>query len=175
MGKTGLSRSWHVIYTRSRFENVVLEGLRGKSMEAFLPRITVSRRRRDRRVALQVPMFPGYLFVKTDMAPSEHLEIKKTVGVVTLVGNAGGPIPVPDHAVESLQIMARADSGVATGRAVRAGSRVMVVGGPFAGVEGALVRRKGKGRVIVNIDPLDRFAGVEIDMDDIEVLPDMGR
>jgi transcription termination/antitermination protein NusG len=174
MGKTGLPRSWHVIYAKSRFENVALEGLRGKSMEVFLPRITVSRKRRDRRVTLRVPMFPGYLFVKTDLAPSEHLEIKKTVGVVTLVGNAGGPIPVPDHAVEALRIMARADSEVLTGHAVKTGSRVMVVGGPFAGIEGVFVRRKGKGRVIVNIDPLERFAGVEISMDDIEVLPDMG-
>ena len=171
MPKNRLQRSWHVLYSRSRFENVVHDSLRKKSMEVFLPKIKVSRKRRDRKVVINVPLFPGYLFVKTDLHPVEHLEIKKTVGVVNLVGNAEGPVSVPDHALESLKIMVCGDQFIETGRRITAGSRVMVIRGPFTGVEGILVRQKGKGRVIVNIDPLEQFAGVEIDMDDIEVLP----
>ena len=152
---------------------MVYESLRKKSMEVFLPKIKVSRRRRDRKITLDVPLFPGYLFVKTDLKPVEHLEIKKTVGVVTLVGNSGGPVSVPDNAVTSLRIMTQSGQMIMTGTKLKAGAMVLITGGPFTGVEGILLRRKGKGRVVVNINPLDQFAGVEIDMADIEVLPEI--
>jgi len=171
MPKDRFQRLWHVLYARSRFENVVHDSLLKKSMEVFLPKVNVTRKRRDRNVVINVPLFPGYLFVKTDLNPVEHLEIKKTVGVVSLVGTAEGPVSVPDNALESLKIMTHADQFIEIGRRIKAGSRVMVIRGPFTGVEGILIRRKGKGRVIVNIDPLEQFAGVEIDMDDIEALP----
>ncbi|MFQ5486682.1 MAG: transcription termination/antitermination NusG family protein, partial [Desulfobacterales bacterium] len=69
------TRSWYVLHTRSRFENVVSESLINKSMEVFLPKIQVKSRRRDRKMLIRVPLFPGYLFVKTDLNPYEHVEI----------------------------------------------------------------------------------------------------
>jgi hypothetical protein len=56
-----LNYSWYVLHTRSRFENVVHDGLYKKSMEVFLPKIKVPSRRRDRKLMLKVPLFPGYL------------------------------------------------------------------------------------------------------------------
>jgi hypothetical protein len=47
----------------------------------------------------------------------------------------------------------------------------MVVHGPFAGVVGNFVRYGGKGRIVVNIEALDQYAGVEVSEDDIEILP----
>ena len=90
-------RFWYVLHTRSRFEQVVFTGLEGKSLEAFLPKITVMSRRRDRRKTLRVPLFPGYVFVRSALDAHERLEIVKTVGVVRIVGNKAGPVPVPDH------------------------------------------------------------------------------
>jgi predicted nucleotidyltransferase len=43
---------------------------------------------------IDVPLFPGYVFVKTDLNPYEHVEIVKTVGAVRLIGNHQGPVPV---------------------------------------------------------------------------------
>ena len=67
-----------------------------KEVEAFLPRITVRSRRVDRKKMIQVPLFPGYLFVKTSLDPHEHLEVVKTIGVVTFVGNLQGPVPIAE-------------------------------------------------------------------------------
>jgi len=64
-----LNRLWYVLHTKSRFENVVNDGLGKKSIEVFLPKITVKSKRRDRKAMIRVPLFPGYLFVKTDLAP----------------------------------------------------------------------------------------------------------
>lgn len=165
--------SWYVLHTRSRFENVVNEGLMKKSVEVFLPKILVRSKRTDRKKMIRVPLFPGYLFVKTDLNPSEHLEILKTVGAVRLIGSTDGPKPVPDEAVQSLMIMVRADDVISTGEMYRKGDRVVVVYGPFAGVVGQFIRYGGKGRVVVNIEVLGQCAGVDVSEDDIEKVPDI--
>ncbi len=166
-------RSWYVLHTRSRFENVVNEGLIKKSMEVFLPKIQMRSRRRDRRLLIRVPLFPGYLFVKTDLNPYEHIEIVKTIGAVRLIGNQDGPIDVPSEAIESLKIMVRIDKPVTTGTRLQKGDKVMVVAGPLAGVTGIFVHYKGKGRVVVNVKTLGQFACVDVDEEDIEKLPEI--
>ena len=162
---------WYVLHTKSRFENVVHEGLLKKQIEVFLPKITVKSKRRDRKKMIRVPLFPGYVFVKTNLHPQHHLEVVKTAGAVRLIGSRKGPVPVPDETVDSLKIMVSTDLPVATGNRLQKGDRVMVVSGPFAGVVGTFVRYGGQGRIIVNVEALGQYAGVEVSEDDIEVLP----
>ncbi len=166
-----LPYSWYVLHTKSRFENVVYDGLCKKSVEVFLPKIKVPSKRRDRKLLIKVPLFPGYLFVKTDLNPYRHLEIVKTAGAVRLIGNKEGPLAVPSSTVDSLRIMVATDHPVTTGNRLKTGDRVMVVAGPFAGVIGTFVRYRGKGRVVVNIEALGQHAGVDVDENDIELLP----
>lgn len=165
-----LIRSWYVLHTKSRFENVVHEGLSGKCLEAFLPKVLVRSKRRDRNKMIRVPLFPGYVFVKTDLNPNEHLQILKTVGAVRLIGSSHGPVPVPDENVESLKIMVAGDREVITGTRYKKGDKVMVVNGPFTGVIGTFDRYRGKGRVQVHIEALGQYAAAEVDEDDIEIL-----
>jgi transcriptional antiterminator NusG len=120
---------------------------------------------------IRVPLFPGYLFVKTDLHPNTHLEIVKTVGAVRLLGNKQGPLPVDEPTVESLKIMVRSDHPVTTGYRLQKGDKVMVIYGPFTGVIGTFVRYRGRGRVIVNVEALGQYAGVEVNEEDIEILP----
>ncbi|MBW1696681.1 MAG: UpxY family transcription antiterminator [Deltaproteobacteria bacterium] len=173
MATQELKRSWYALHTRSRFENVVNEGLIKKQLEVFLPKIRVQSRRRDRRLMIRVPLFPGYLFVKTDLNPVEHIEILKTIGAVRLVGNRQGPLAISDETIGSLKIMVASDQPVQTGSRFRKGDKVIVVNGPFAGVIGTFVRYRGKHRVIVNIEALGQFAGVDVSEDDVEKLPEI--
>ena len=166
-----LADAWYVLHTKSRFENVVHEGLQKKNLEVFLPKIKVQSKRRDRRLMIKVPLFPGYLFVRTELDPRRHLEIVKTVGAVRLIGTKDGPVPVPDDTVASLEIMVSTELPVATGSRLQRGDRVMVVSGPFAGVAGTFVRYRGKGRVVVNIEALGQYASVEVDENDVEPIP----
>ena len=166
-----LSRLWYVLHTKSRFENVVNDGLAKKSIDVFLPKITVRSKRRDRKAMIRVPLFPGYLFVRTDLAPESHLEIVKTAGAVRLIGSKQGPVPVPEETIDSLKIMVTGDHPVTTGTSLKKGDKVLVVSGPFVGVTGTFVRYGGKGRVVVNIEALGQYAGVEVSEDEIEIIP----
>ena len=166
-----LTRLWYVLHTKSRHENVVNDGLARKSVEVYLPKITVPSKRRDRKKTIRVPLFPGYLFVKTDLHPHTHLEIVKVAGAVRFIGNKQGPLSIADETVESLKIMVESDCAVTTGNNLRKGDNVLVVHGPLEGVMGTFVRYGGKGRIVVNVEALNQFAGVEVSEDDIEILP----
>ncbi len=152
---------------------MVNEGLIKKSIEVFLPKIQVKSKRRDRKAMIRVPLFPGYLFVKSDLSPYKHLEIVKTVGAVRLIGNKDGPISVPSDTIKSLEIMVGGRNSVITGTRFKKGNRVVVAYGPFTGVIGTFVRYRGKGRVIVNIEALGQFAGVDVSEEDIEKLTEI--
>jgi len=82
---------WYVIHARSKHEAKVELALRQKGVEIFLPRITVRSRRQDRRLFLQVPLFPSYLFVRTVLEPWAYYEIIKLPGVVRLLDINGCP------------------------------------------------------------------------------------
>ena len=165
--------AWYALHTKSRFENVVNEGLSKKALDVFLPKITVKSRRRDRHKMIRVPLFPGYVFVRTDLNPYEHVEILKTTGAVRLIGSIRGPVPIADATIDSLKIMVATDEEVITGTRFKKGDRVMVVRGPFAGVTGVFSRYRGDGRVIVNIEALGQFAAVNVHADDVEKLPEI--
>jgi transcription termination/antitermination protein NusG len=166
-----LELRWYVLHTKSRFENVVNTGLMRKSIEVFLPKVMVRSKRRDRRLMIRVPLFPGYIFVRTPLDAHSHLEIVKTAGAVRLIGNKQGPLAVSQVTIDSLKIMVAGDNPVATGTRFKEGDRVIVVSGPFTGVIGTFVRYRTRNRVVVDIEALGQYAGVDVSEDDVEILP----
>ncbi len=160
--------NWYVLHTKSRAEKVVNSVLLKKQMTVFLPEITVRSKRKDRKKMLDVPLFPGYLFIQTDLKPDEHLNILKTPGVVRLIGNTNGPVPVPETAVGSLRIMIHSGESIVTGPSYSIGEVVRVKSGAFEGVTGIFQTYKGEDRVIVNIDILGQSASVNVSVEDIE-------
>jgi len=171
MSQESMQSFWYVLHTKSRFENVVNDGLHKKSLEVFNPKIKVRSKRRDRRMMISVPLFPGYVFVKTDLNHNEYLTILKTAGVVRFVGNTSGPVPVMDQEIGSLKIMTETGVEIVTGTRFKKGDRIIVVSGPFAGVTGYFMQYRGQGRVVVNIEALGQFAAVNVEEGDLEPVP----
>ena len=123
---------------------------------------------------IEVPLFSGYLFVRSTIDPAAQLNILKTTGAVRLLGNTQGPVPIPDSQIKSLQIMTNANMDLITGSSIllQKGDPVMILEDPMAGVKGEFTRHKGKGRVIIKIDLLGQYAGVEMDGKNVEKIPD---
>ena len=164
---------WFALLTRSNFENTVFKQITQKKIECFLPKIRKPSRRKDRKLMIEIPLFPGYLFVKSSFNPAHQLSVLKTMGAVRLLGNTQKPIPIPESHIESLKLMTSVQTDLVTGHCIelQPGDPVMVLAGPFAGVQGEFHTHKGQGRVIVKIELLGQYAGVEVDADNVEKLP----
>ncbi|THB81054.1 MAG: UpxY family transcription antiterminator [Desulfobacteraceae bacterium] len=166
---------WYALLTRSNFEYTVFNSIMSKQVEAFLPKTRKQSRRKDRKLMIDMPLFPGYLFVKTSLEPAKQLHILKTTGAVRLLGSQSGPVPVPESQINSLKILTSASMDLITGSIItlKKGDPVMILSGPMAGVTGEFVRHKGKGRVLIRIDVLGQYAGVEVEEDNLEKVPDL--
>src|SRR5215470_15040410 len=80
---------WYAAYTCASHEKRVAGELGARDVEHFLPLYTSVRRRKDRRVNLELPLFPGYVFVR--LALSDRLRVLQIPSVVRLVGFGGLP------------------------------------------------------------------------------------
>lgn len=167
--------NWYALLTKSNFEQTVYTSIKKKRFEVFLPKIKKKSRRKDRNLMIEVPLFPGYLFVKSSLDPAVQLNILKTTGAVRLLGNQAGPVQVPDTQIESLKILTCSSMDLITGTTLKLkkGDPVMILEGPLAGVKGEFTHYKGKGRVVIKIDVLGQYAGVDLDEDCVEKVPDL--
>jgi transcriptional antiterminator NusG len=155
---------WYAIHSRSRHEDVVLNGLKKKLIEAFLPKMQVMSRRKDRRKMIMVPILPGYVFVHSDLNLYQYWDILKTYGVVRLLGIQGKPVPVKDEEIASLKTLDGTDRTVRNQAYMKKGDRVMIMEGPLQGLTGFYIKHKGKvDKVVVSIELLQRSLAVEVE------------
>src|SRR6266566_9125756 len=85
---------WYAAHTRANHEKRLAEQLAERSVEHFLPLYQCVRRWKDRRVTLQLPLFPGYILVRLPLRG--RIRVLQIPGVARLVGFNGGPVPLPD-------------------------------------------------------------------------------
>ena len=154
---------WYAVYTRCRHEARVAAALQHCGVEAYLPLITVPRRRRRQRPLLRIPLFPGYLFVRTDLEPFKYREILRVPGVVRLLGSKGGPVPVPEQTSHSGRTGGEAPYPCYPWFYFKPGTLVQVLEGPLAGAVGVIQKWKNKRRLIVSVDLFQRAVAVELD------------
>ena len=154
---------WYALYTRPRHEKAVAEQLARRQVEAFLPLREVLSRRKDRRKLVQLPLFPGYVFVHTPL--SQKREVVSADGVISMVGFRGAPAPIPDAQIEAVREICLTKLPCDPYPYLTEGRWVRVSRGPLAGLSGILIRKKSKHRLIVSIDILQQSVAVEIDAD----------
>lgn len=157
---------WYVLYTRAHHEKRIARQMQECELGVFLPLYRSVHRWSDRRKELQLPLFPGYLFVYTDLA--ERSRILRVAGIVHFVCFNGQPTPVPAAEIENLRSALSGNPRLQPHPYLKMGRRVRVHSGPMAGVEGILTGRKGRLRVVLTIDLIMRSVAAEVGADEIE-------
>lgn len=164
-----IKTNWYVIYVRSRHEFFVSEELQQNGVETFLPSVTRIHQWRDRKKLVQVPMFPGYLFVSIIPKPHEFLRVIKTRGTVTFISLVPGhPTPVAPEEITSLKILLSSEEKVDIYPHMQEGTPVRVIKGVFKGATGILKQKQNQHTFLVSMELLGRSVAVKIYADDVE-------
>ena len=161
-----LELHWYAAYTLANHEKQVMQQFTERSVEHFLPLYESVRNWKDRKVKLQLPLFPGYVFVR--VALRDRLRVLQVPSVVRLVGFNGYPAALPDSEIEALRTSVAMQLRAEPHPYLTVGRRVRIKSGPLAGVEGILIRKKNAFRVVLSLDFILRSAAVEVDASDIE-------
>jgi len=152
---------WYAAYTSANHEKRVAQQLTWRSVEHFLPVYESVRRWKDRRVPLQLPLFPGYVFVR--LALRDRLRVLAVPGVARLVGFDGRPTVVPAEDIEAIRACLEGKRDVQPHPYVQCGQRVRVLRGPLAGFSGIVLRQRNRTRFVVSFDVLERSVSVELE------------
>ena len=164
--RTYLEPRWYAAYTSANHEKRVAEQLGVRNVEHFLPLYASVRRWKDRRVTLQLPLFPGYVFVR--MALRDRLKVQQVPGLARLVGFNGEPVPLEDQEVACLRRALSAGLKTAPHPYLTFGRRVRITTGPLAGREGILRRRNSSLRVVLSLELIQRSILVDVSAESIE-------
>ena len=158
--------AWYAAYTCAKHEKRVAQQLEERRIESFLPTYQSIRRWKDRRKVLELPLFPSYIFVQVDA--QNRLDFLRLPGVLGLVTFQGKPAVVETEEIENLRHGLSNRKVVHPHPYLKEGRRVRVRWGAMAGVEGVLVRRRDRARVVLSISLLQRSVAVDIDEGDVE-------
>jgi len=161
--------NWFAVYTSPRHEKRVDHYMNLKEIEHFLPLYRVQRKwSSGSTVALDLPLFPGYLFVR--ITRSERVRVLEVPGVLSVVGGTGRKLaPLPDTEIDALR------SGLPQRNAephplLTVGQRARIRSGALSGMEGVVVRLKNSLRVVLTMDLIMQSVAVEVDGTELEPL-----
>jgi len=163
---------WHAICVCPRQEKRVAQLLEARRISYFLPLYSSLRQWKDRRKRIDMVLFPGYVFV--NIVWQERLPVLMLAAVVRFVNFQGRPAVVPDHEIKAISAGSASGIDVQPHPYLRKGQRVRVIAGPLTDVEGILVRRNGRCRLVLSVDLLMRSVSLEVDECDVMPVPSPG-
>jgi transcription antitermination factor NusG len=149
--------NWYGLRVRPNFEATVLRQLEGQGWESFLPQYRVRGRLGER----QRPLFPGYVFSRFDLDQQDR--VVRVRGVMHVVASAGRAEPIPEREIEMVRQVLRSGLMASPYPKLAKGQRVVIEGGPLAGLEGVIIRIKNRYQVVASITMLQRSIVAEVE------------
>ncbi len=163
-------KQWYVVYVKSRAEKKVLQNLASKNIEAWLPVQNKLRQWSDRKKLVEMPFFPGYIFVRVNRKDYDPvLATEHVVGYITIEGKA---VPVRDEDIRSLKQILQQDliKVELTRDDLTPGEQVEIISGPLVGVRGELVQLKGKHKVSIRIHQIHYTVMIEVPVTELAMI-----
>jgi transcription antitermination factor NusG len=158
---------WFVLFVRSNQEKRTAQRLADCEVEHFLPCYRSVRQWKDRRVTLDMPLFPGYLFVRLPFI--ERAKVLTLPNVVSLVGSKAAPSVISEEEINWIRRGVE-HGGAAPHPYLVSGQSVIITSGALCGMRGVLLRKQNNTRVVVSVDSISRSFVVEVGIDQVAPL-----
>jgi transcription termination/antitermination protein NusG len=161
-----MPQPWHVLYVKSRQEKALAADLETFGIPYYLPLLDKVTFYGSRRFRVQIPLFPGYLFMRG--ARDQLIVTERTRRLLRV-------IPVCDQKqisweLSNIQMALANGADLGPCRQLEKGWRVVVKSGPFQGLQGIVEARSPDNRLILQVGLLGQAVSMEIDKDLLEVV-----
>jgi transcription antitermination factor NusG len=163
-----METKWYAVYTKPRWEKKVAESLTKRKIENFCPVNTVVRQWSDRKKKVAEPLFTSYVFVRTD--ETQHIELKRTSGIINLVYWLNKPAIIKDREIEAIKDFLDEYKNIRLEKIdVNVNAMVRVLRGPLMEYEGNVVSINSNTVKIV-LPSLGYLMSAEVERSNIEVI-----
>ncbi len=159
--------AWYAVRTLSRTEKKVVERLKEKGIEAYVPLKVEKRKWSDRIKTIETPLITCYVFVH--MALDRRIDVLRTQGVVGYVKEGSVPVVIPDRQMNDfIRSVDNVPHSVEfTTSELKAGEPIIVTRGPLSGMKGEMIEYANGHKLIIRLNSIG-CATVEIDVENIE-------
>jgi transcriptional antiterminator NusG len=158
-----VARSWFAVQTRPRYERKANTELQEKGVQAFLPLHSEIHQWSDRKRIVEMPLFPGYIFVRVTPSVDDRVRVLRTNGVVNFVGARNMGVAIPDSEIDSVQSVVKSGLPFRPYPHLEIGQRVYVRGGCLDGVQGVLTAVNGDRGLVVSVNLIQRSIAMRIE------------
>lgn len=155
-----MSKSWYVIYTAPKAEKKIASTICDLGMESYLPLYTSIRKWSDRKKKVELPLFPNYVFVKTEA--TNRFDLFGVQGILKFVSVQRNPVVVPESEIEMIRKVLDKKYEVLQEDYFQAGTKVMVKEGQLGGLVGVVLKQNGTSRVMLRIEELQKAFSINI-------------
>ena len=153
--------NWLLLQVKPRQEMRALENLKRQQGECYCPLIQVEKLSRGKRIHLEEALFPGYIFINFDPGKSNltYTAILSSRGVSKIVRFGEDPAKVPDSLILQIKDVEKVGlPPLSAPNLPQKGDTVIIVEGPFKGLQAVYSQTDGQQRSIVLISLLHQQA-----------------
>ena len=153
--------NWLLLQVKPRQEMRALENLERQKAECYCPLIQVEKLSRGKRILVEEALFPGYFFINFDPQKSNltYTAIRSSRGVSKFVRFGGEPAKVLESLILQIKDSEKASvSSLNAPNLPQKGDTVIIVGGPFKGLQAVYSQADGLQRSIVLVNLLHQQA-----------------
>lgn len=143
---------WYLIQCKPRQDTRALENLQWQHFQCYRPVRAVERCRDGRTYTTDVPLFPGYLFIRLDRVTDNWYSIRSTRGVQQIVRFNEYPLSVRDELIEGIRT--RLSDPRVQEPYLKPGERVRIAEGAFSQMEAIFLAVDGNQRVVLLLNIL---------------------
>lgn len=163
----GLPGAWWVVYTLARREKDLMRRLRALELAFYCPLIPRRTRSTGGRTRTSyLPLFPNYVFL---FASNAQRQLALTTNCISRC------LPVEDgdrlaHDLGQIRDLISRGAPLAPEARIEPGQRVRVKSGRMAGLEGIVVKRRGRDWLVVSVEFLQQGASVLLEDFQVEAV-----
>lgn len=162
---------WYAVYTKPRFEKKVAERLKINDFCYYCPLNTVVKQWHDRRKKVLEPLFPSYVFVKTDR--KKMWQVKEIDGVVNYVYWLGKPAVIKDKEINEIKLFLEQYSDVKISNStIKVNDLIKINSGQLKGWEAKVLSTNGR-QVKLEIPSISMSLTAVVNSSDLSVIPDV--
>ncbi len=152
------SGKWHLLHTKSRQEKLLADELHRMGVGYFLPLVTQARLYGNRKFKVELPLLPGYVFVRGSLEGAYQANGTHRVARVIEVADQ----TQLNWELANLHMALRNYVSLDPYPFLKKGVRVEVRSGPLRGLQGLVEHKATAGHLVLQVEMLGRALALEI-------------
>ncbi len=157
--------NWYIGYTRPKCEKKLDRALTQRGVETFLPLNKVTRQWSDRKKIIEEPLFPSYIFIRTN--PSARFSLLQNPELIRFLEFDGVLATINEQELTGIRdLLARKDMRVMRAEPMNRlpeGTRVVIKSGIFTGFKGVLIKEGNRQMITVLLEDIRQALTIHMD------------